>query len=161
MSSTTRQIPLRVIPSVSTATCDFMEPLDDEDHIIFVKPFDSVYAGDCSAIEKEIWSTPTHPSPTVETPVCSCGSNQCNSSHKNVSVGHMVKDINTLEVRKLLKAWISCFKTPYTTFSEKKNIAEILGITYLQVTNFCNNHRKRYSKVGNTLKSYTQTCATI
>ena len=55
-----------------------------------------------------------------------------------------------------LRYWIERLDRPYPTLKEKKVVAGALGIDVVQVTNFCNNYRKRFSKVGKTVTSYCQ-----
>jgi hypothetical protein len=45
---------------------------------------------------------------------------------------------------------------PYATLEEKKLVSGALEISVEQVTNFCNNFRKRFVKVGDKLTSYRE-----
>ena len=54
----------------------------------------------------------------------------------------------------VLHSWIERRHVPYASLEEKKMVAEALSISVAQVTNFCNNNRKRYVKVGAWLTSY-------
>ena len=55
-----------------------------------------------------------------------------------------------------LRSWMERHHTPYATLEEKKKIAEALSIPVAKVTNFCNNYRKRFFKVGTKLTSYRE-----
>ena len=57
----------------------------------------------------------------------------------------------------LLRSWMErCPQAPYASLEEKKMIAAYLSIPVAQVTNFANNYRKRFLKVGTKLTSYRE-----
>jgi len=59
------------------------------------------------------------------------------------------------QLTKALRSWMERRQTkPYASLEEKKFVAEQLDISVEQVTNFCNNFRKRFVKVGDKLTSY-------
>ena len=60
-------------------------------------------------------------------------------------------------VKQALNKWIRCFPAPYVCHGEKKRIADILHISFEQVTTFCNNYRKRFAMVNKKNVSYTTT----
>ena len=55
-----------------------------------------------------------------------------------------------------LRFWLERRQAPYASLEEKKMVAAALDIPVTQVTNFCNNFRKRYAKVGDKLTSYRE-----
>ena len=57
-------------------------------------------------------------------------------------------------VQQALTEWIQCFHEPYVCHKEEKRVAEILRISFAQVTTFCNNYRKRFTKVNMKTTSY-------
>ena len=57
-------------------------------------------------------------------------------------------------VKQALNRWIRCFPAPYVCHEQKKHIADILHISFAQVTTFCNNYRKRFTKVDKKNMSY-------
>jgi len=59
------------------------------------------------------------------------------------------------QIRQNLLIWISMIPTsPFPLLIEKIYIANIFDISLSYVTNFCNNYRKRYSKINNKTISY-------
>ena len=64
------------------------------------------------------------------------------------------KPNHTMEQTSALRLWMEDRPLPYATSEEKIAIANTLGITKLQVNNFCNNYRKRYHKTGDKMESY-------
>jgi len=60
----------------------------------------------------------------------------------------------------VLRTWMERFpRAPYASLEEKKMIAGVLSIPVEQVTNFCNNYRKRFHKVGTKMTSYRELAA--
>jgi len=66
------------------------------------------------------------------------------------------KRLRPREVTMVLRNWLERHQAPYASLGEKKMIAEALSISVEKVTNFCNNFRKRYVKVGAKLTSYRE-----
>ena len=66
------------------------------------------------------------------------------------------KQLRPRELTKLLRNWLERHQAPYVSLEEKKMVAEALSISVEKVTNFCNNYRKRYVKVGAKLTSYRE-----
>jgi hypothetical protein len=66
------------------------------------------------------------------------------------------KILRPRELTMVLHSWLERRPAPYASLEEKKMIAEALSIPVTQVTNFCNNFRKRYVKVGTKLTSYRE-----
>ncbi|KAJ1465313.1 hypothetical protein T484DRAFT_1757509 [Baffinella frigidus] len=144
--------------------CLSLRALTAEDYIIFVETLDSVYPNSCDEIAKEIWSTPTFNAPSLKgdlkaTPL---KSKPLKAKRKRqVTNPPPLKVSTSAVVTSCLRDWISQFKTPYTTRLERKCIARVLGVTHIQVSNFCNNHRKRYQKSGSTTVSCTQASGNV
>ncbi|KAJ1472175.1 hypothetical protein T484DRAFT_2025807 [Baffinella frigidus] len=69
---------------------------------------------------------------------------------------HAEKRFRPKALTNALRFWMERLHRPYATLEEKKLVAEALEISVAQVTNFCNNYRKRFAKVGNTLTSYSK-----
>ncbi|KAJ1471559.1 hypothetical protein T484DRAFT_3509250 [Baffinella frigidus] len=69
---------------------------------------------------------------------------------------HAEKRFRPKALTNALRFWMERLGRPYATLEEKKLVAEALEISVAQVTNFCNNYRKRFAKVGNTLTSYSK-----
>jgi len=65
-----------------------------------------------------------------------------------------VKRLRPKQLTQALRTWMERHRKPYATLEEKTAVAHALSISVPQVTNFCNNFRKRYFKVGNKLTSY-------
>jgi hypothetical protein len=80
--------------------------------------------------------------PSVANPSCHAASNS------------YTKPLRSRELTMMMRFWMEMRRTPYATLEEKKIIAAALAIPVTQVTNFCNNYRKRYLKVGQKLTSY-------
>ncbi|KAJ1468849.1 hypothetical protein T484DRAFT_1983587 [Baffinella frigidus] len=83
------------------------------------------------------------PSTEADTP-------SCNATRKGE------KRLHPKELTQALRYWLERHHKPYATLEEKKFIAGALNISVAQVTNFCNNFRKRFSKVGDKLTSYSK-----
>ena len=66
------------------------------------------------------------------------------------------KRLRPRELTMVLRSWLEQHHAPYASLEEKKMMAEALSIPVAQVTNFCNNFRKRYVKVGTKLTSYRE-----
>jgi hypothetical protein len=66
------------------------------------------------------------------------------------------KPLRPKELTRALRSWMERRHTPYATLEEKSLIAKAMYISVAQVTNFCNNYRKRFSKVGDKLTSYSK-----
>ena len=66
------------------------------------------------------------------------------------------KRLRPRELTLVLRDWLERRQAPYASLEEKKMIAEALSISVEKVTNFCNNFRKRYAKVGAKLTSYRE-----
>ena len=66
------------------------------------------------------------------------------------------KRLRPKELTMALRSWMEWRQAPYASLEEKKMIAEALSIPVAQVTNFCNNYRKRFAKVGTKLTSYRE-----
>jgi len=66
------------------------------------------------------------------------------------------KRLPARELTLVLRFWMERRQAPYASLAEKKMMASALGIPVTQVTNFCNNFRKRYAKVGDKLTSYRE-----
>jgi hypothetical protein len=67
------------------------------------------------------------------------------------------KRLRPKELTEALRSWMERRQTkPYATLEEKKLVAGALEISVEQVTNFCNNFRKRFVKVGDKLTSYRE-----
>ena len=65
------------------------------------------------------------------------------------------KRLRPRELTYALRNWMErCPSKPYATLEEKKLVAEAFNISVKKVTNFCNNFRKRFVKIGDTLTSY-------
>jgi hypothetical protein len=80
--------------------------------------------------------------PSVANPSCHAASNS------------YTKPLRSRELTMMMRFWMESRQTPYATLEEKHHIAQALNIPVAQVTNFCNNYRKRYLKVGQKLTSY-------
>ena len=67
------------------------------------------------------------------------------------------KRLRPKQLTKALRSWMERRQTkPYASLEEKKLVAVQLDISVEQVTNFCNNFRKRFAKVGDKLTSYRE-----
>jgi hypothetical protein len=66
------------------------------------------------------------------------------------------KRLRPREITMVLRSWLERRQAPYASLEEKKMIAEALSISVEKLTNFCNNFRKRYAKVGTKLTSYRE-----
>ena len=66
------------------------------------------------------------------------------------------KRLRPRELTMVLRLWLERRQAPYASLEEKKMMAAALDIPVTQVTNFCNNFRKRYVKVGAKLTSYRE-----
>ena len=66
------------------------------------------------------------------------------------------KRLRPRELTRVLRLWLERRQAPYASLEEKKMMAAALDIPVTQVTNFCNNFRKRYVKVGVKLTSYRE-----
>jgi hypothetical protein len=66
------------------------------------------------------------------------------------------KRLRPKRLTKALRFWMERRQAPYASLEEKKMVAEALSISVEQVTNFCNNFRKRFVKVGARLTSYRE-----
>ena len=66
------------------------------------------------------------------------------------------KRLRPREITMVLRSWLERRHAPYASLEEKKMIAEALFISVEKVTNFCNNFRKRYAKVGTKQTSYRE-----
>ena len=67
------------------------------------------------------------------------------------------KRLRPRELTIVLRTWLErCPQAPYARLEEKKMIAEAMSIPVSQVTNFCNNFRKRFAKVGEKRTSYRE-----
>jgi hypothetical protein len=67
------------------------------------------------------------------------------------------KRLRPKQLTAALRFWLERrLSKPYATLEEKKLAAEALNLSVAQVTNFCNNYRKRYAKVGDKLTSYRE-----
>jgi len=70
------------------------------------------------------------------------------------------KRLRPRELTLVLRSWMErCPNAPYASLAEKKMAAEALSMPVEQVTNFCNNYRKRFLKVGTKLTSYRELVA--
>jgi len=81
-----------------------------------------------------------------------------NPSYHAASKGE--KSLSPREQTMVLRSWLERRQAPYASLAEKMMIAEALSISVAQVTNFCNNFRKRYVKVGTKLTSYRELAST-
>jgi hypothetical protein len=141
---------------------------DGQDSVLFVEALDSVYAGECDDIVKEIWSKSSPHSLPVKGVVRMYSHEIAKEKRKHVkkilvNVNNIVSTQETKmspqEVTKILREWIVGFETPYVPLSERTYVSNLLGLTQTQVSTFCNNYRKRYAKNGQSVKSYAQsTC---
>ena len=77
-----------------------------------------------------------------------------NSSCHATSKGE--KHLRPRELTILLRSWLERRQSPYASLEEKKFVAASLSISVGKVTNFCNNFRKRFVKVGDKLTSYRE-----
>ncbi|KAJ1478835.1 hypothetical protein T484DRAFT_1903895 [Baffinella frigidus] len=91
---------------------------------------------------------PTPPEPTATAPSCSASNNKGEKRHR------------PKQLTQELRSWMERRRKPYATLEEKTAIAAVLSISIPQVTNFCNNFRKRYFKVGKKLTSYRELVST-
>ena len=66
------------------------------------------------------------------------------------------KSLRPRELTMVLRSWLERRQAPYASLAEMKMIAEAFSISVALVTNFCNNYRKRYVKVGTKLTSYRE-----
>ena len=66
------------------------------------------------------------------------------------------KRLRPRELTRVLRLWLERRQAPYASLEEKKMMAAALDIPVTQVTNFCNNFRKRYVKVGVKMTSYCE-----
>jgi len=99
---------------------------------------------------------PSQPAPVLlqvaPTPLAApAGANpSCHAANKGE------KQLRPRELTMVLRCWLERREAPYASLEEKKMMAEALSIPVAQVTNFCNNFRKRYVKVGAKLTSYRE-----
>lgn len=136
----------------------------DTCHIFFVEPLDSTLVYDCDTIANEIWSTPVAYSKPAVLPLNpptpkSKGirpSIYNTDPHTASKYKKTLSSDNQPDVSDALRKWLMRFKYPYPTTDQKKAIAKVVGVTHVQVSNFCNNYRKRYGKIGDAKKSYIQ-----
>jgi len=144
-----------------------VEPLGDEDLLRWPGSLDLVKPGnnDADASEMSRATSPSLlPAPVLlpvapiaddhvdqlfemPLPAFAAATLSCHSASKE-------KRLRPKELTKKLRSWMERHHKPYANLDEKKMIAEALSIPVAQVTNFCNNYRKRFSKVGDKLTSY-------
>jgi hypothetical protein len=63
------------------------------------------------------------------------------------------------KIRKHLCIWINTIYTaPFPSLDEKKFVANLFDISLSYVNNFCNNYRKRYTKLNKKTISYKFFC---
>jgi hypothetical protein len=127
--------------------CDWMslETLEDED--LFSWPG---------------WLEPVNPAPIAEDyvhdalstppPSTAAATPSCDAASEGE------KRLRPKLITAALRCWLEPSHKPYASLAEQKLIAEALNISVSQVTNFCNNYRKRYAKVGGKLTSYSAAC---
>jgi hypothetical protein len=60
------------------------------------------------------------------------------------------------QIKNALIWWVNRFEEPYATLKEKTAVAVALDISVVQVNNFLNNHRKRYTRVGGKQTSFNK-----
>jgi hypothetical protein len=132
--------------------------IEDLDHIVWVEPLNS-FCDACDEIAKEIWLThivrpvPADALPPVEPPSYQ---NPLDSVKKVKTRKFTMKPKNCKETNQKLRDWIQRFQRPYVSREDKASAANAMGIPYSQITNFCNNYRKRYVKIGDIEQSYAQ-----
>ncbi|KAJ1480588.1 hypothetical protein T484DRAFT_1956314 [Baffinella frigidus] len=148
-----------------------VEPLEEEDFFSWAESLDPVNPDHDDAAASET-SRPTSPSlpPSQPAPVLlsvapiaedyedqfeltpppstEAVTLSCNATRKGEKL------LRPKELTQALRYWLERHRTPYATLEEKNLVAGALNISVAQVTNFCNNYRKRFSKVGDTLTSY-------
>jgi hypothetical protein len=92
---------------------------------------------------------------TASTTMAACSNGSCESSVLEVS--KVEKKLRPKFITASLEQWLGCSNTtPYANTTEKTAIATVLGITLAKVQNFCNNYRKRFTKVDGKMNSYTK-----
>jgi len=99
-----------------------------------------------------------HVAPIAESLTPSAAPATANPSCHAASKGE--KRLRPRELTMVLRSWMErCPRAPYASLEEKKMAAGALSIPVEQVTNFCNNYRKRFLKVGTKLTSYRELVA--
>ena len=102
---------------------------------------------------------PGHSSIDVDTVHVSSNGEQGREEASNTSLptaSKGEKKLGSRELTTVLRSWLERHQAPYVSLDEKKAIAAALSISVARVTNFCNNFRKRYVKVGAKLTSYRE-----
>jgi hypothetical protein len=148
ISLTRHSFCVRAFSSGMSRTCELpphLGPLDDQDLINWIASFDDridITAspdGVSNSGKKDridIVTTVTLSSPDVAS---NCG-----------------KKLQSKYIRDALLHWMTQIQDPYMNIEQKKHIATALNIPVAQVSNFCNNHRKRYFKFDNKMTSYSK-----
>ena len=126
-------------------------PLEDQDLLGWLGGLDSanllhndaaaIIVGDC--ILDALLTQP--PSPAAAT-------SSCDAASKGE------KRRRPKKITSALRLWVEHTQKPYATLEEKTFVARALDISVSQVTNFLNNYRKRYARVGGKLTSYSAAC---
>ncbi|KAJ1478871.1 hypothetical protein T484DRAFT_1903894 [Baffinella frigidus] len=154
-------------PSDKSATA--VEPLGEEDLLHWPRCIDSANPNNNGADASEASRPtspplpPSQPAPVLlpVAPIADVGpfelTRPASSDVATPSGNAASKDEKRLrpkELTQVLRSWMERHHKPYATLEEKKFVAGALNISVAQVTNFCNNYRKRFVKVGDTLTSY-------
>jgi hypothetical protein len=119
--------------AIRTCELPHLGPLDDQDLVNWMASLDPIDVG----------TTATTPPHIVERACV-------------LPVQLVEKKLRPKYIRDALTHWMRNFQEPYVNIADKKFIATALNIPVAQVSNFCNNHRKRYFKVDNIMTSYVK-----
>jgi hypothetical protein len=130
------------------SVCRFITPTQKEPGVIFVEQQHMIDFGDLEVIAGQLWSTFTPPTQESTQPTVPVFKPHPHVVRTPVKRKHTPKHSNHGEVTKKLRDWISKLPNPYSTREENIKIAKELGVSQTQVSNFCNNHRKRFMKTA-------------
>jgi hypothetical protein len=129
-----------------------------EPNIIFVDVLDFPVADvdECDVIASELWTVPHH---TTVTPndifVKAASSKRRKIKRTKIAKSERTgKPVDDGQICKRLQEWIAQFPTPYANIDQRFQIALLLGLTDRQVSDFCNNYRKRFYKAKDKTHSY-------
>jgi hypothetical protein len=135
-----------------------------EPNIIFVDVLDFPAADvdECDMIASELWTVPHHTTVKPNDIFVKAVSSKIRKRKrtkiaKSERTGKPVDDGQTHAAKHTyarLKEWIAQFPTPYANLDQRFQIALLLGLTARQVSDFCNNYRKRFYKTKDKTHSY-------